>query len=159
MGDGRIGLIARSDLADLKELKLLELSKNPIKFASGDIFYDLIFLEHLRMDYCHIEKLSEKLFKNQRKLKTLDLEHNELQHLPKNLFTNNLQLENVHLNGNQLQTIDVDFTKLLKIQWVGLHVNVCIDEEYLKADPRCDTVSSVQELQDKINRKCTTIYR
>lgn len=126
--EGRIELIGRSDFENLKELTTLDFYFNPIKFASGDIFSDLISLEFLGMGSCRLEKLPENLFRNLNKLKKLQLYSNKLSHLPRNLFDNNLQLEHLYLDGNNWQTIQVDFTKLPDIKVVGLTGNSCINE-------------------------------
>lgn len=152
---GRIRLIARSDFVNLKKLKWLWLSGNPIKFAADDIFYDLNSLEELRMVGCSITKLPEKLFNQLRNLKILYVYKNEITHLPKGLFANNLQLEKVWVNENQLQTIEVDFRNLPTVKEIELSSNVCTNEVYSPEYPEDSTVSSLQELQEKINRNCT----
>lgn len=106
------------------------------------------------MNNCNIKRLPENLFRNLRNLKSLYLQFNDLSHLPKNLFAGNLQLEGINLNGNELQTIDIDFTKLLKIKIVYLFDNGCINEGYSKAKPYQSTYTSVREFQAKIKSDC-----
>ena len=152
--NSQIEVVSRSDFADLKQLKDLVLSENPIKFSTEDVFWDLEAMDRLDMNRCELKTLPENLFKNLKKLRDLDVGSNELMRLPKNLFADNLQLEAVNLIGNKLQKIEVDFTKFPNIKQIELRFNVCINEVFLTEKPEDSTISTTQELQAKINRSC-----
>jgi Leucine-rich repeat (LRR) protein len=111
-------------------------------------------LQYLNFYNCGIDEIPENLFKNLKNLKKVELGDNKLTHLPKSLFGDNLQLETIRLLRNKLQTIGVDFTKLPKIRTIALKDNVCINEEYSPEFHRSSTITSVQELQLKINSNC-----
>lgn len=65
-------------------------------------------------------------------MKYLDLSENNLEVLDKDLFASNHQLEFVHLHGNNLKQIFIDFTELLKAEWITLGADLCIGNYYLK---------------------------
>lgn len=156
--EGLTELIARSDFVNLTQLKTLDLSQSPIKFAGEDVFWELESLEALNMKNCKLKKLPQNVFKNLKALREIKLGYNKLTYLHRNLFAEKFKLVTIELEKNQLQTIDVDFMSLPNIEVIDLINNVCINEKYQPQEPESSTVSSVQGLQDKINQNCDVNY-
>lgn len=144
-----ISIIKRRDFANMEQLRDLLLGSSPINFIAEDVFWDLIHLNDLTLSYTKIEKLPKNVFRKMRKLLELYLHNNQLTHLDRDLFANNLQLARIFLKDNKIKTINIDFTKLTQIEFLGLEGNICIDQEYKEA-----TTPTLQQFQDTINRNC-----
>lgn len=148
IGDSHI-LLAQSDFDELQHLKKLVVQAYQLKFASGDVFSNLEFLEELKL-VGNVEQLPMNLFTRLNKLRVLDLSNQKLTILPRNIFKNNLQLERIELRGNNLKIIDEKFTKLVKLHLLDLNNNVCISKTF-----EISTKNSIAKAQNIINRNCT----
>jgi Leucine-rich repeat (LRR) protein len=143
-----IKFVERYDFVGLTQLEGLYLYENQIEFLPEDVFWDLPNLEELWLQSNKIKKLPENIFKNLKKLKRIDMFGNKIEHFPENLFANNMEIEFISAYNNPLKTIDVDFTALKNLRWLGLSNANCIDFH-------AENATKVSEALRLINQNCT----
>lgn len=148
-----IKFIDKRDFENMNQLESLDLSDNPIQFLPDDVFSNLYNLKVLELAYCGIEKLPKAIFWNLARLEYLGLRHNRIRTLDKKMFTKNLQLKEIWLLGNDLQIIDVDFTKLKRIEKIVLAGCGCVDEDFCGDKILCSE-TIISEFQTKIRKSC-----
>lgn len=142
-----IKFIERHNFAKMTRLAELRI-RGTLDFLPEDLLADLPNLTFFHIRFSPLERLPEKIFLNQRKLKTLELVHNGITILQKDLFENNLELEELFFYGNKLVEIYVDFTLLPAVKWINLADNKCINQRWRP------TNEAIQTFQDKINSAC-----
>jgi hypothetical protein len=150
-----IKMLKSENFAGMTQLTALSLRENPLKPLKENVFEHLISLEGLDLYNCQLEEFPVKIFSNQPNLKKLSLANNNLRYLNKDLFAHNPKLELIILQRNTLKQIDLDFTSFPNLERISLLDNVCINSGFNVFDPKNLSVSSIQELQQKINQNCT----
>lgn len=148
--EGSVEFLEREDFAHMKQLKELDIFKNPIRSIDEDVFWDLTSLEILSIFQAQLQALPENLLINLKMLKEVWFQGNQLKHVDKDLFRNNQQLEIVVFEDNKISSIKADFTKLSNLKEVNFLGNVCTKLLFLLENSQ----QSVQKLQAAINRSC-----
>ena len=104
-GNG-LKVIGKSCFRRLKEIHVIDLSKNKIKQLPSELFHGLVDILHLKLDYNNISEIPGELFKSQTKIERIDLDHNKLSYIPEDLFRYLKSVEVLHLEHNQITKID-----------------------------------------------------
>lgn len=100
--NGNLSHIERSDFANMRKLRALDFSENPMGLIAEDVFSDLHALERHSMQDCEIEYLPKKLYRNLRNLEELNLALNKLKKLDRELFTNLQKLRKLDISKNHM---------------------------------------------------------
>ncbi|SPP82049.1 uncharacterized protein LOC117584353 isoform X1 [Drosophila guanche] len=98
-------LLPQHFLAQLNELRLLNLSQNRLAELPRNIFEGGVQLERLYLSNNQLSVLPFQLFQTARDLQKLDLSDNRLLSFPDNFFARNGQLRQLHLQRNQLKSL------------------------------------------------------
>lgn len=157
--DEGIGFVDRSNFLNMRHLKELSIHHNPLKIIAEDVFWDLLSLEHLNIHSCQLKKLSNRLFENLPHLKGVDLSRNQLTSVVKELFQNNPKLEEIFLAQNNLKIVDVDFSKLVKLNAIDMSDSGCVTDKWFSKvegwyTNYTSTVGTIQELQATVIENC-----
>ncbi|XP_065074943.1 protein toll-like [Ochlerotatus camptorhynchus] len=146
-----IARITSTVFSVLRNLTVLDLKANPIKWVAEDafrnnraliclhlrfddgqlpehVFEPLESLTELRIVGGRLQIIQEQLFRNQSRLTILDLSDNQLAQLKGPIFANLNVLEDLELAKNQLQSITKEiFPKLNKLKKINLNGNMFTD--------------------------------
>ncbi|KAK6964219.1 TLR cluster1 member 23 [Biomphalaria glabrata] len=124
----------------LSTLRTAILSGNDVSILSESFFYAFYGLENLALSKCQLDKnlfatRSDRIFKNNTKLKELDISDNYLNGLSKGTFSKNSELIYLSLSGNQFKEIpfDLNFTQNLKILNISNNVITSLTAEVTAA--------------------------
>lgn len=143
-----IQFIERDNFVNLEQLSKLGLQSNKIEYLPKDVFYDLVNLKELFLNNNRIKKLPEQVFGNLRRVERIYLNSNKIEFLPRNLFTNNDELYSIYIYENVLKIVDVDFTKVAKLEILDLLNANCINFDGVGK-------SKIVEVQQIISQNCT----
>ena len=121
-------VINRKNFVGLTDLTDLRLDHNEIEVVPWNVFYDLENIVFLSLSDNKILELPGKLLQPLDKLCWFTADRNRLKRLDENLLNESLkELEAVNFNRNQLSEILVDFGKIMKLKYVDLQENVCVN--------------------------------
>ncbi|CAO1407853.1 unnamed protein product [Diamesa hyperborea] len=138
--------ISRSDFADLKQLRILEIS---VDFLPVNVFDDLIKLQRLTMKDS-IRLFPPMVFHKLLQLEVVEvkiefLELGKMIELPANLFQNNLNMKEISFHNNGLTCIRDGLLDGLNIL-SKVSFKECVVDNYPKV--------SLSVLKDQIHEKC-----
>lgn len=116
--------IDEGTFAQMKDLKVLVISRNDFKAKLGNIFEGLENLEHLFLERNYIRSLNIDVFEKLKKLQTLDLNGNNLENLEEGIFRNLSSLSLLDLMENNIREIPSNLLSNLKnLKVVNLSYN------------------------------------
>ncbi|KAM6972404.1 slit homolog 1 protein-like [Aplochiton taeniatus] len=98
--------ISKTDLAGLKNLRVLHLMENQISNIERGVFDDLKDLERLRLNKNRLSHLPELLFQKNEVLSRLDLSENAIQAIPRRAFRGATDIRNLQLDKNHISCIE-----------------------------------------------------
>ncbi|KAJ8915740.1 hypothetical protein NQ315_004552 [Exocentrus adspersus] len=111
-GNNRITSLKSQIFADLRELKELSLSFNPLRVIDADAFVGLEGLESLEISFgLDREDLPYEIFKPLTNLKWLSIDHNNFHMVPELSLDSLPELKYLNMESNKIRSIPV---KLLK---------------------------------------------
>lgn len=110
-------------LANLPQLKTLDLGENHISDIVNSSFSDLQQLFGLRLTDNNIGNISKGTFDRMSALKILNLSRNKVHGIEPGAFDNNVNLQAVRLDGNYLTEIGGLFNKLQRLIWLNISDN------------------------------------
>lgn len=117
-------LILPKGLRGLEILIELDLSNNPMKTLSPDVFVSLVKLRSLILNNNAIETLENGLFRNLEYLKKVELRENRIVAIGTDVFVNVPVLSQIFLSGNQLSFLHREtFARLAHLQSLSLELN------------------------------------
>lgn len=114
---------------NIRSLHTLDLSDNPIKSISEDVFYPLTSLENLKMNNCNLTNIHVSAFESQSFLKQLDLSRNYLHDTDwSKVLQYLLRLDNLDLKHSGITNLQKDsFNNLTYLRTLILAENYLID--------------------------------
>ncbi|XP_037046909.1 decorin-like [Bradysia coprophila] len=144
-----------------KRIRYVEIAETYIEVLPRSLFRHNLLLDTVLLINCSIKTIDENIFETNTKLVNVELSDNKIEHLPTNLFSNKPELRHIFIDGNKLQTIEVDFTKLRRIEVVFLLNNTCTDAEYWSVTNYNYDVpfGNIYEFQNAIRANCSAHYR
>ena len=104
-GNG-LKVIGKYCFRGLREIHVIDLSKNKIKQLPSELFQRLDDILELKLDYNNLSAIPGELFKTLANIKRIDLDHNKLSYISEDLFGNLKSVEVLHLEHNQIAKID-----------------------------------------------------
>ncbi|XP_071800952.1 uncharacterized protein [Asterias amurensis] len=107
VSDNKITELAREDLANLTQLRILSLSRNKLRHIDDEVFNPLTELERLDMIACGLDEIPARFFASQSRLKFLKLAHNNLKTLARTSLIGLDSLVDLDVRGNQISDLEV----------------------------------------------------
>lgn len=113
------------NLTELKYLRNLDLSFNPINDFEIDSFANMISLEQLILENCGLKTIDYGTFSHLRSLTHLDISYNRLGSFDLGMLSFQRKLQQLYVDGNDLRTLDVSEFVLLfpYLEYVGINDN------------------------------------
>lgn len=149
-----IETIEENAFSGLNNLLILILKNNRIKELDETLFSNVSSLQLIDVSFNKIFFLPNDLFSNLGMLKTLVFKENSIEILPKNLFDQNSKLDSVNFSSNKIGKIYISYKFFLRINFVNLRSNICINNCYFPLpNPKPKCVSRSHIIKDLKN--CT----
>lgn len=124
LGDQLNPIFSTSELRQLKNLKILDLSFNQLKLIDSRVFEGLFSLEILNLENNNLRNVPSESLINLLSLKTLLLQENDLSQLSPSSFPKLSSLQILNLTGNQISIIqDGSFFNLTQLKVLLLRRN------------------------------------
>lgn len=122
--DCGLKFISGGDLAEVSNLRLLDLSKNDISFIEQNAFLSLHKLEHLTLSINYLTVLPDDVFLYSPNLVSLDLSNNRLTRIPDSITSSWKTLSYLYLQNNAIEKIQPAlFGSLPKLNLLDLSGN------------------------------------
>lgn len=124
LDDNKLGPNFPAPLLSLKQLKILRLSGNALKYLDPDIGKNLNNLENLALDRNAIEgPLSEEALGPLTSLRVLELAHNHITGISSDCVKGWKQMVSINLSSNRLKQIPSEMFQLPKLECARFDAN------------------------------------
>ncbi|PSN50837.1 hypothetical protein C0J52_03272 [Blattella germanica] len=102
----KLNRLSNDSFIHLQNLERLDLSHNNISSLDIIVFFPLLNLTTLAINYNKLIRLQTGLFSRQRHLKVLKLDHNNIKTIDSVILNSLMDLETLWLNNNELESLD-----------------------------------------------------
>ncbi|KAJ6635546.1 Platelet glycoprotein V [Pseudolycoriella hygida] len=108
-------------------LEAIILSSNQLEFLPKHLLKNNLLLKEIDLRANLLKAIDESMFETNVFLEKANFALNKIEYLPRNLFSNNALLRSIDFSNNPIVGVEIDFSKLQKIESILFIMNPCID--------------------------------
>lgn len=147
--------ISRLNFVDLVKLEELHIERCHLKAVQKETFDDLVNLRSLWLPENQIKSINALTFIKNTELRSISLANNNIKSLDSSTFSNNLNLQSIRFKNNLLTTIGSKLTKpLADLLYADFTNNTCINAGYSGGSENVENSVSLQALNGIFEIKC-----